>query len=126
MLIFIIVLNIYMNSQLRHRHEQVRLRNLEPLVSGVGPALVLAGLAHTSESYLRQVHRHLPSPNGTHRKVSAATSPRGSSALSASSTAGWTSRMNPKVMNLDWPDRIIKITEGATICGGVVFEDEVE
>lgn len=125
MLIFIMVLNIDMHSQLRRRHEQVRLRNMELLVSGAGSAVALAGLAHTNESYLSQVHRHLPSPNGIPYGVSPTSSPRGLSALSASHTAGWTSHMNPKALNPDWPDRIIKINEHATICEVVVSKGDV-
>ena len=30
-----------------------------------------------------------------------------------------------KALNPDWPDRIIKINEDATICGVVVFKGEV-
>ena len=69
MFIFIIVLNTTTPSQMKRRHEQVRLSNLELLVAEAGSAAELARLAHTSESYLSQVRRQLPTPKGTPRGI---------------------------------------------------------
>ena len=69
MFIFIIVLNTTIPSQMKRRHEHVRLSNLELLVAEAGSAAELARLAHTSESYLSQVRRQLPTPKGTPRGI---------------------------------------------------------
>lgn len=54
---------------MKRRHEQVRLSNLELLIAEAGSAAELARLAHTSESYLSQVRRQLPTPKGTPRSI---------------------------------------------------------
>jgi SOS-response transcriptional repressor LexA len=54
---------------MKRRHEHVRLSNLELLVAEAGSAAELARLAHTSESYLSQVRRQLPTPKGTPRGI---------------------------------------------------------
>jgi SOS-response transcriptional repressor LexA len=54
---------------MKRRHEQVRLINLEVLVTEAGSASALARLANTSESYLSQIRNQLRTPKGTPRGV---------------------------------------------------------
>ena len=63
------MLNTPTTSGTKRRHERVRLRNLEALIAEAGSAAVLARLAGTSESYLSQVRRQLPTRKGTPRSV---------------------------------------------------------
>jgi SOS-response transcriptional repressor LexA len=51
------------------RHEQVRLHNLELLISEAGSAAELARKAGTSPSYLSQVRRQLTTQTGTPRSL---------------------------------------------------------
>ncbi len=67
--IFIIVLNTNPANVMKRRHEQVRLSNLELLVTEAGSAAALARLANTSESYLSQIRNQLTTPKGTPRGV---------------------------------------------------------
>jgi SOS-response transcriptional repressor LexA len=52
---------------MKRNRERIRLVNLERLVAEAGSAAKLARLAHTSESYLSQIRRQLPTRKGTPR-----------------------------------------------------------
>jgi SOS-response transcriptional repressor LexA len=64
---FITMLNTAVQISMKRKHERVRLVNLERLVAEAGSAAKLARAAHTSESYLSQVRRQLPTRKGTPR-----------------------------------------------------------
>ena len=52
---------------MKRPREQIRLNNLEILIAETGSAAKVAQLAGTSESYLSQVRRKMPTQNGTPR-----------------------------------------------------------
>ena len=54
---------------MKRLREQIRLNNLETLIAETGSAARVAKLAGTSESYLSQVRRNLPTQKGTPRKL---------------------------------------------------------
>ena len=54
---------------MKRLREQIRLNNLETLIAETGSAARVAQLAGTSESYLSQVRRNLPTQKGTPRKL---------------------------------------------------------
>jgi len=64
---FITMLNTVVQISMKRKREGVRLTNLERLVAEAGSATKLARLAHTSESYLSQIRRQLPTRKGTPR-----------------------------------------------------------
>lgn len=51
------------------RLSQIRLRNLEHLITEAGSAVRLTRACNTSSSYLSQVRRQTPSPRGTPRSI---------------------------------------------------------
>ena len=69
--IFIILLNLnelnHLVAPMKRQREQVRLNNLEILIAETGSAAKVAQLAGTSESYLSQVRRKMPTQKGTPR-----------------------------------------------------------
>lgn len=69
LIIFVTVQNLSLAGHVKRRHEQVRLNNLEILVSEAGSAAALARLANTNDSYLSQIRRQLTTRKGTPRGV---------------------------------------------------------
>lgn len=71
MKIFISLLNLiqlnHLVAPMKRPREQVRLNNLEILIAETGSAARVAQLAGTSESYLSQVRRKMPTQKGTPR-----------------------------------------------------------
>lgn len=79
----------------KQERDEVRLRNLELLVAEAGSAVQLARRAGTSESYLSQVRRGLPTPKGTARAVGDALAHKLEEAMGK--PGGWMDERHPAV-----------------------------
>ena len=77
----------------RQERSKLRLDNLELLVAEAGSAVNLARRAGTSESYLSQVRRGLPTAKGTARAIGDALAHRLEAAMSKPS--GWMDESHP-------------------------------
>ncbi|PLX61082.1 S24 family peptidase [Sedimenticola selenatireducens] len=54
---------------MKRKHEQIRLQNLELLITEAGSAVKLARLVGTNSSYLSQLRNQMPTKKGTPRRV---------------------------------------------------------
>ena len=86
----------------KRQRDEVRLRNLELLVAEAGSAVNLARRAGTSESYLSQVRRGLPTAKGTARAVGDALAVKLEKAMSKPS--GWMDESHPALRPPHVPD----------------------